>query len=1495
MLGVLLLLCIVLLLFQYRPVQTWAAKKVAKSLSESLHTKVSIKGLYIKPFSSVVLDSFYVLDKSKDTLLNTPRLEVAVNGFSLFSTMKKRVLDLSLVELDNSSVYLKDQKDGHSNLDFIIDYFKSKPDTTKNKKPGKPWKVIFEKVAINNMHFRYKNQKVDTLMKQVNFDDVDVRNFSTVIMNMDITHHLFKGDIDNLTLKETKSGFHIENLSGNATVDTNRIVVQDMHLKTGNTDLWDNLKMKFKSFDDFDDVEDKVYMDGDFRQSRVSSNDIAYFTDGLDKTRFDLGLYGHITGYVNNLRAKNLQVTGGQATYVKGDFSLKGLPDWKNTFLELNFDQVATNKRDLDYLFSNFEGEPTARVPDIIAKFGDVNFTGRFAGLQNDFIAYGTFKTKLGRFDSDINLKIAKNGKPSYSGKISTYNFDLGSLIDVSDMGRTTLTADVSGSGDKLDDLDAKLNAGIKYITLKGYDYSNLTLNGTFNKKVAAGHVTINDKNIKLDAKGSVDLNPELYAYNFAAKLDDAHLNALKLLKDTITLSAQVNSDFSGNNLNNTQGKLAISCIRVVDPRNDYGVDSLYIAANGIGNNREISLKSDIADGSLKGNYDLPTLPAYFKAIVKKYIPSLKVEPAPFKPQNFAFNLALKKLDPLLAFFRPDLTIPDQGTFIGKFNSQEKTATFNGYVKTINLGSTVFHDLIIDENTTEQYLGLNISLSKINFTDSLFVKNIDVTNFLKKDSLDFNIKLADKDATNQLDLYGLVQFGRDTTARLKILPSDVILEHQNWRINNQVRVRLFDGKARVSGFELANGQQKVKINGFISDSPADELKVDFEKFSMSTFDQLVKTADVRLKGTLNGNVVLSAVTKAPTLDSHLAIDSFMMNKTYIGDVKVASALDSNRKQANMKLNIINRGLETMNIAGAYLLGRDSTQNSLDFSVNMNHTEAIIFEPFVKDLVSNLQGTISSNIKLTGSLSDPQFDGDITLENTGVTVNYLKTAYTINNKLAVKNSVINVENLVLKDYKGGTGTANGKVDLNDLSDPDIEVELKAKDLLALNTTFKDNHLYFGTAYATGTFNFSGPTDAMDIDIKAKTDAGTIFNIPLNTSSTASDYDFIRYVDHRDTAKVLAAKSAFHGITLNFDLSVDEKTTVKITTDYGKLEGNGVANNLKLNISSLGDFNMYGDFLITTGKFDFIAKDVISKNFQVTQGGTIRWTGDPTNAGINLTAIYEVRTDISNLYTAAGQKAPTGNSVVLVQANLILTKSLLQPTIDFDFNFPTDPSIKDDLGTYLTDYNNRSQQALSVIMRRNFDPGTGTNELFTLNTAGEMVSELAFNKLNTLIAQSNAVKNLDLNIRSFNDASASLRLFNERFVVSGSLYNNINSTDLFNNYTSSLFNTNFNSLYKDFSAQYLIIPNGDLNARYSYRLLNSTTLNDIDQINAQYVNGLGLVYQRDFDTFGEFLRNIFKASRKVVNPLPEPPKTPSQQPVSTPAGTNKGVANDDGDDQ
>jgi hypothetical protein len=1466
-LGILLFISIVFLIFQYKPVQTWAAKKAASYLSEKLKTRVTIGGLYIEPFSSVAIDSLCVLDLQKDTLLNAPKLRVALNGFSIVSSIQDREIDFKQIELDNGAVYLKSQKDHDSNFQFIIDFFSS-PDTTKQPKTSKPWAVVFEKTVLNNVRFRYKNMRVDTFMRQVNFDDVDLTHLSLTVRNMDLVHHLFKGSIRNLTLHE-KSGFYLKRFDADATVDTNQILARNLFVLTNKSSIRNYFRMKFKSFDDFDKIEDRVYMDGDFHASKVSSSDISYFTDGLDHVWFDLGVDGRIQGKVSDLKAKNLLITAGKATYVKGNFSLRGLPHWNNTFLDLNFEQIATNKADMDYLYSNFTGTHNRHVPQVFSKFGNINFTGRFTGLQNDFVTVGTFKTRLGRFDPDINLKTSKAGVPSYSGKISLTSFDVGDLSDNGNLGRATLTANINGSGDDLKSLNATVNAAIAQASFKGYNYHDIDVNGSFIKKLANARISINDQNLKLNLAGAVDLNGKLPAYKITAGISNARLHTLKLVDDTVTINTSLNADFSGDDLANLSGKITLTASRLTDPRNDLPVDSVVLSSTGAGSSRLISLRSDFVDGYLKGSFDLATLPDYFKSIAKKYVPAIETTIQTPKPHDFSFNLDLKNPDPVIAIFIPELHIPDKGNFVGVFNSEKNIANLNAYVKTIKFGKIVFHDLIIDEGTTPDSLGLNISLNKINITDSLFIKNITLINVVKNNNLNFNVKLSDQNAVNSLDLYGLVNFGRDTTAKIQLLPSDVTLEHQDWRLDQKVRIRLLAGKTQVSGFELSNGQQKVKINGFISDNPADELKLTFEKFNMATIDQLTKAGGVKVKGTLNGDVKFTSITNTPGIEALLGIDSLVMNKTLVGNVKIESDLGNDRKQANVKLNIHNRGLETMNIAGLYQLGHGAADN-LDFNVKMNQTEAVIFEPFIKDIVSNIQGTVSTDLKLTGPPSKPRLNGNIILKNTGVTVNYLKTPYTVTDTLSVTNSVVNINHMMLRDSKKGVGIVTGKVDLNDLANPDIEAEVNAKNLMALNTNFKDNHLYYGTAFASGRFDFNGPIDNMNIDIKAKTEAGTVFNIPLNTSATVSDNDFIRYVSHNDTAKLLPVNSnAFNGVTLNFDLSADEKTSVKITTDYGVIEGNGQANGLKLNINSLGDFEMFGDFLISSGKFEFTAKNFISKNFSINQGGTIRWTGNPANATINLNAVYEVRTDIEPLYQAAGSQSPKGHALELVQADLILTKSLLQPVIDFDFTFPLDPSVKDDLSTYLSDENNRSQQAISIIVRREFSNGANnnlTNQVVL--TAGEAVSEFAFNKLNSLISESN-IKNFDLNIRSFDDASATIK-FQDRLTLTGSLFNTYtnntnNPNDLFEN-SSSFFNSNFNQLTKDFEADYLIRKNGDLSAKYSYRVLNSTTLYTLtDQLGVQYVNGVGFVYQRDFDTFGEFLRNLFKRQDKKEIPI------------------------------
>ena len=1454
---VILLLAAFIFSLQFKPVQTYVAKKAAKYLSNELKTRVEVESLYLKPFKSLVLEGLYIEDLEKDTLIYSPKFTVDIDYFSL----KERIITINTAQMDNGKFYLKQYKDTSTNLEFIINYFDTGT-TTPKKKPRKAYDVTFQKIILNNIALKYKNFNVDTVIKGVNFNDVSLRNLNATIVGLDTRNHLVAADFRNVSFRE-KSGFYLKNLTTKATIDTNQMEFKNLLLETSSTRISDYLLLKYTGFKDFGQFISKVYVKAHFVNSRIYAPDIAYFVPNIQNSKLDVRADGDLSGYVNNLKARQLAVRAGKATYLKGNFNIKGLPNISQTLLDLDFTQVSTNRKDVDYIIAQATGKKKILTPPMLQKFGNINFKGRFTGFTNNFIAFGEFKTALGRVVSDIQMKIPAKGAPTYSGLVKAYDFNLGELLNQKTLGRTTLVANVSGKGFNLKDLNEQIKGDISYFDFKGYRYTNIKVNGSLINNLFNGRINVNDRNIKLEFDGGVNFNPKLPVFNFNAVVRGANLHALHLVKDTVQIDANFNTNFTGNNLDNIQGNFDIRSIRLTNSEHSFVVDSLALSAIGIGKSRELKINSDILDASIKGEYDLNTLPSYFKSVAKTYIPSLAISYVKPGPQNFEFSLQLKYFEPISLLFFPALKVPEGASITGLFNSTENIANLNGFAELITYNKIKINNFILDQTTTANALSVFITSDRIDITDSLYIQNINIANILKNDSLSLNVKLSDKDAVNQLDLNGLIEFrnNADSAATLSLLPSDVIINREVWRIQEQVRFGFEDGKVLVNNFELFRDNQLLTINGIISKDPKDELLIGFEKFKLTTFNPLTAPLGVNLRGELNGDAKVSAFGKSPSVEAALTIDTLNFNNIPIGDLTLAAGLDNVTKLINVKMDIMNQGQKTLDILGTY--NANSDKENLDMDVRMKDNEVIIFQPFLRKLVSSLKGRVSADLKITGQLTNPRINGELELTNAGMTVNYLKTPYLINDKVTVENSVIKLSNLILKDIRNNEAIANGTVDMRTPNNPDIQITVVAKNFMALNTTARDNPLYYGLAYGTGVFRFNGPTDNMRINIDANTEEGTVFNIPLNSSETVGENDFITFVA-KDTALRVEKTTSFNGLTMNFELRVDEKTEVNIFTDLGKLTGRGNTN-LDMRISSLGDFEMFGDFQISEGEFAFTAQDFINKIFQLNQGGSIRWTGNPTEAALNLSAVYQVRTSLKPLYIAAGR--PPIDQRVLAEAVMNLSGSLLRPSIAFNLNFPDDTRVKDELQSYLSNVDNTNQQALSLIVRRSFAEGSGANLDFATSTVLSAGTELLFNNFNTVLTQSLNLNFVDLNIRSLNEASASFRLLDGRLIITGGVTDRRSGVDEFDVIGSSVA--------RDVEALYLINKDGSLVLRASNKLnsRNFLSLTTGDE----YVSALGLVYRQEFDNMSEFLRMIISRNRKEERKKKESSKSSPKQAV------------------
>ena len=1419
--------------------QTYVAKKAAAYLSKELNTTISLSGIYIKPFKSIVIEDLLVLDQQKDTILNTPKFLVNINQFSL----KQRIIAINTVQINNGTFFLKSYKDRSTNLDFIIDYFDSGP-TPVVKKKKKPFQISFDRIILNNINFKYKNFRVaDTLMRGINFDDVALTNLNGIFEKFNTKDHILQTNIKDLTFKE-KSGFYLKNLTAFTTIDTNSIELKKMMLVTNRTRLSDYFQMRFKSYDDFNDYINKVRMKANFVDSHISSHDVGYFTSDLDHMSLDIDVDGQITGLVNNLKAKSLSVKAGKATYIKGDFMLKGLPYLKETFMDLKIDMAGTNKTDLNEIIADITGKKGISVPKIVDKFGNINFNGSFTGFKNDFIAYGEFKTKLGRLVSDVNMKIDKKGIPSYTGSVKTFDFNLGDLINEKMLGRITASLNIKGRGTEINSLSEKLNGEINYIDFNNYRYRNVKIDGTFDKKYFDGSLKINDKNVQLVFDGGVNLNPKLPVFNFKATIKNAKLRALKLYKDSLKIDAVFSTNFSGSNLNNIQGNLRLQEIKLDNVKGIYHIDSVELQASGVGKERSLTVKSDILDASIKGQYDLNTIPSYYKTLAKKYIPSLKADIVKFNDQIFQFNLTIKRFEPIAELLVPGLEIEDQAIFVGNFDSPNNTATLNGFIKKLKYKGIVVNNIIIDENTSTNQLQAIITSDRVDLNDSLYIKNVNISNILRNDSLSLNVKLSNEDDVNQLDLNGFVEFANDTTARVSILPSILKVNNEDWKIQEKVRINFHDGKTEINNFDLNNGRQFLTLDGILSSDPNDLLLVGFKDFSLTTLNPFVKTLGLKISGNVNGETTLSNILKSPEIHDNIKIDSLVFNDTYIGTLTDTSSYDRSKNIANIFTNIISGDRETLRASG----NLDLEKKEIDLDVKLDQTELIVLEPFVKQLVSNLKGNVSADLTVKGPFEKPAIKGSVSLDKAAMTINYLKTRYTISDEVSVDNSVIEVSDLKLQDVDGNEAIANGTVDLNDINNPTLDVDIYATKFMALNTTEKDNSLYFGQAYATGTFKFKGPTNKLFIGIDAKTEKGTVFNLPLNSSETVSSKDFITFVS-KDTANFVKKQTSFDGLTMSLKLDVDANSTANIFTSLGNLSGRGNSKNLALNINSLGDFEMSGDYIIESGSFDFTAQEVINKKFNIRQGGTIRWTGNPTTAQINLKAIYSLRASLTDLYAAANRESSNSNERVLTEVEMGLTGLLLKPDIKLDVFFPSNPAIKEEMQSYFNDDNNRNLQALSLIIRRSFAPGSGKEDLGKQLTSGvaSTATELLFNQFNNVLSSLN-LDFVDINIRSLSEANASFRFFEDRIVLNAGIVDRRSTSDL------SPIGFSSNNVGGEVEVLALIKKDGTLVGKLANKPPTQQSIFNTGINQNTNVTSVGLIYTQQFDSFREFVQKI-----------------------------------------
>jgi hypothetical protein len=566
-------------------------------------------------------------------------------------------------------------------------------------------------------------------------------------------------------------------------------------------------------------------------------------------------------------------------------------------------------------------------------------------------------------------------------------------------------------------------------------------------------------------------------------------------------------------------------------------------------------------------------------------------------------------------------------------------------------------------------------------------------------------------------------------------------------------------------------------------------------------------------------------------------------------------------------------------------------------INAPNMPMEILETIIPD-ISKTSGELEVDVFLDGNPNRPNMFGFVTIKEGQIQIDYLKAMFHIKNqviefndrKIGTKEEGAEILDATQKNVaiiKGGLKHdffRKWKIDCTIKSRP-------GENFAIMNTQFEDNNMYYGQGLGAFEAKFTGNFARTDINITATTGKDCKLYIPLTTNSDVKKVEFIKYLSQDTVNQSIKSNKKIKniqigdpkGIAFNLELNITEDAVIQMIFDEQAgdiIQGRG-AGNLRIGINRAGEFTMTGKYRISQGQYLFTFLNVINKQFKVAQGGEITWTGDPYHANIKLAATYEVETSVYNLIQQELQVGGNAQEDLVRAARdsrpslvtMYLNGDLMRPDISFDLSFPTaSGNIKTYLDTKMRllrqDQNELNRQVFGLVVMGVFLPDASNIYLQSsdyvasaFNTLSQVLSNQFSNQLSSFVAEwlGGKVSNVDFDIaynqyrNTLNNPNSSAEFNRELQVkVSGAFADERfkiqvgANIDVGGSGAADPTRSSSGFLGEDVTLIWGFLPNSK---HISMKIYQRTEPDNLGLLRGRY--GLGLKYQRDFDSWSDLI--------------------------------------------
>lgn len=1343
------------------------------------------------------------------------------------------------------------------------------------------WQILVKKITIKDGGLALVEDEAPPSVP-FTFDD------SRIIlseMNGEITNASFIKDTLSAHVKlstKDRGGFVIKKLETDYKFTPTIMEFANLDLITSKSHLKDYYAMHYDSFEeDMSEFISNVVLEGNFSESTLNSDDLAYFAPDAKSWNSVFKLSGKTKGTVDNLHVKELKINEGTQNYLEGSVNLRGLPDIDNTLMDIDAAPLSTHMSVLFKLIPDLKKVTNPKLSTL----GRIHFTGNFTGFIRDFVTFGELKSDIGNLSADLQLKIPAKGEATYRGKLTTRQFNLGKFIDNSDLGNISFDGTVDGHGFSENDIFIKIDGTIHQLNFRNYPYSNIIAHGEIDRKLFTGSASIHDPNVVIDTLyGSINFSKSEPSFALETNIDYLNFKGLGISKDTLSLQGKMVLDFTGSNIDNFLGSAKLFDAELVDNGQRLSFDSLIIQSAIEGEQKVLTLQSNELDARIQGNFSILDLPNSFQLFLNKYYPSYIQKPSTIPAnQDFTFFVETRNVSDYLNLFDDRLVGLDYSTVSGNINVEEKQLNLIADVPLFKLKKISFNDIHLVGIGTEDSLLITTDVKDVVINDSLHSPDSKLLISAANDVSEIHITASANQTLSAADISARVETSKDGV-KLIFRPSTFTLNNKIWNIADAGEIEVHQKMIMAHQIRIAQNGQEITLSTTPSEiGTSNDVIVQLNHIIIEDFAPLFLTSPY-LRGEVMGYVRINDPFGKPNIQFNNRIDGFFFENDSIGVVNMAGSYHLNSDVWNVLATSSN---EDYRFTGELNYNPLDSISPIHGQLTASNTNIHILEEYMVDIVNDVSGKATGTIHFSGTADHPKIIGDLRLDSATMTVSYTQCKYRLDNGsiISFKDDVIDFGNITIRDTLNRTATLSGKIYhqffdhfyFNNLNlQTDVAANGQSKFLL-LNTTRRDNNQFYGNLTGRADLSINGPVTDMNIRISGEpTDSSHIY-LPVGDVVETGQLDYIEFIKFGKEMK--ADLKVRENTNIKVDISLNANPLAKIdvildetTGDVIKAQGSG---KLQISVGTKDPLSIRGRFDIQQGQYTFNFQTFLRTPFNLQQG-YIEWQGDPYLANMNIDAIYTAENVmLSSIPTSRGVSNTRGDVDILFK----LRGTLKNPQPFFEFQFPFDNPLKSDpianeyLKTrYQSDNNQLINQVASLLLFNTFmnnDQGllssSNTGYLVT-KSVGDLLSTTLSNSLNSWVQQLlntrgiNVYANINTSDFNFQKGGTPKEIQNlGNFGIKTSFLNNKllvtvgGMVDYRKEQNVSNSNSNF-LLTPDVSFEYLITPDGRLRVIGFNRSDNDA--GDIAGVTRRNRTGIQLSYRKSFNSFQEFFTGVKK---------------------------------------